>query len=75
VYGVDAEFIVHAGLYAATVALPRGRDAGREMFLLRTPGRVVALHPCQGNPLAYFVYWIHVAGRVRGSDKLRHSPA
>jgi 2-polyprenyl-6-methoxyphenol hydroxylase-like FAD-dependent oxidoreductase len=27
------------------------------MFLLRTPGRLVALHPCQGNPLAYFVYW------------------
>jgi 2-polyprenyl-6-methoxyphenol hydroxylase-like FAD-dependent oxidoreductase len=55
VYGVDAEFVVHAGLYAATVALPRGCDAGREMFLLRT--WVVALHPCQGNPLAYFVYW------------------
>jgi 2-polyprenyl-6-methoxyphenol hydroxylase-like FAD-dependent oxidoreductase len=56
-YGADHEFVVHAGLYAATVALPRGCDAGREMFLLRTPGRLVALHPCQGNPLAYFVYW------------------
>jgi 2-polyprenyl-6-methoxyphenol hydroxylase-like FAD-dependent oxidoreductase len=57
VYGADAEFVVHAGLYAATFALPRGCDAGREMFLLRKPGRLVALHPCQGNPLAYFVYW------------------
>lgn len=27
VYGADAEFVVHAGLYAATVALPRGCDA------------------------------------------------
>jgi 2-polyprenyl-6-methoxyphenol hydroxylase-like FAD-dependent oxidoreductase len=57
VYGADAEFVMHAGLYAATVALPRRCDAGREMFLLRTPERLVALHPCQGNPLAYFVYW------------------
>ena len=56
VYGADAEFVHHAGLYAATVALPHSSDAGREMFLLRTPGRVVALHPCQGNPLAYFVF-------------------
>jgi 2-polyprenyl-6-methoxyphenol hydroxylase-like FAD-dependent oxidoreductase len=57
VYGADAEFVMHAGLYAATVALPRLRDAEREMFLLRTPGRLVALHPCQGNPIAYFVHW------------------
>jgi 2-polyprenyl-6-methoxyphenol hydroxylase-like FAD-dependent oxidoreductase len=56
VYGADAEFVMHAGLYAATVALPPGCDTGREMFLLRTPGRLVGLHPCQGNPLAYFVY-------------------
>ena len=57
VYGAEAEFVRHAGLYAATVALPRCSDAGREMFLLRTPGKLVAFHPCQGNPLAYFVYW------------------
>jgi 2-polyprenyl-6-methoxyphenol hydroxylase-like FAD-dependent oxidoreductase len=56
-YGAEAEFVRHIGLYAATVALPREREAGREMFLLRTPGRLVAFHPCQGDPLAYFVYW------------------
>jgi 2-polyprenyl-6-methoxyphenol hydroxylase-like FAD-dependent oxidoreductase len=56
-YGPEAEFVRHAGLYAATVALPRAGDIGREMFLLRTPGRLVAFHPCQGDPLAYFVYW------------------
>ena len=55
-FGDEAKFVRHFGLYAATVALPREREAGREMFMLRTPGRLVALHPGQGDPLAYFVY-------------------
>jgi 2-polyprenyl-6-methoxyphenol hydroxylase-like FAD-dependent oxidoreductase len=27
------------------------------MFLLNVPGKLAALHPCQGFPLAYFVFW------------------
>jgi 2-polyprenyl-6-methoxyphenol hydroxylase-like FAD-dependent oxidoreductase len=56
-FGPDAEFVRHAGLYAATVPLPASSDAGREMFMLNTPGKLAALHPCQGVPLAYFVFW------------------
>jgi len=55
--GADSEFVRHAGLYAATVSLPATSDAGREMFMLNTPGKLAALHPCQGAPLAYFVFW------------------
>ena len=42
---------------AATVSLPQGGNLDGEMFLLNTPGKLAALHPCQGVPLAYFVFW------------------
>jgi 2-polyprenyl-6-methoxyphenol hydroxylase-like FAD-dependent oxidoreductase len=57
VFGPDSEFVQHAGLYAATVSLPASTDADGEMFLLNTPGKLAALHPCQGVPLAYFIFW------------------
>ena len=56
-FGPDSEFVQHAGLYAATVSLPQGGNLDGQMFLLNTPGKLVALHPCQGVPLAYFVFW------------------
>jgi 2-polyprenyl-6-methoxyphenol hydroxylase-like FAD-dependent oxidoreductase len=56
-FGADSEFVQHAGLYAATVSLPASSDHEREMFMLNTPGKLVALHPRQGAPLAYFVFW------------------
>jgi 2-polyprenyl-6-methoxyphenol hydroxylase-like FAD-dependent oxidoreductase len=56
-FGADSEFLEHAGLYAATVSLPTGDARGREMFMLNAPGKAAALHPCNGSPLAYFVFW------------------
>ena len=56
-FGADREFVQHAGLYAATVPLPGSSNGEREMFMLNTPGKLAALHPCQGVPLAYFVFW------------------
>jgi 2-polyprenyl-6-methoxyphenol hydroxylase-like FAD-dependent oxidoreductase len=55
-FGADHDFVRHAGLYAATILLP-GRDGEGEMFMLNTPGKLAALHPCQGVPLAYFIFW------------------
>ena len=55
-FGADPEFVRHAGLYAATIPLP-GHDGEGEMFMLNTPGKLAALHPCQGVPLAYFIFW------------------
>jgi 2-polyprenyl-6-methoxyphenol hydroxylase-like FAD-dependent oxidoreductase len=56
-FGPDSEFVQHAGLYAATVALPGGSDGEGEMFMLNTPGKLAALHPREGAPLAYFIFW------------------
>ena len=56
-FGADSEFVQHAGLYAATITLPGSSDNEGEMFMLNTPGKLAALHPCQGVPLAYFVFW------------------
>lgn len=56
-FGADSEFVRHAGLYAATVSLPGSSDAAGEMFMLNAPGKLAALHPCQGVPLAYFIFW------------------
>jgi 2-polyprenyl-6-methoxyphenol hydroxylase-like FAD-dependent oxidoreductase len=56
-FGADSEFVQHAGLYAATISLPGSSDGEGEMFLLNTPGKLAALHPNQGVPLAYFIFW------------------
>ncbi len=56
-FGPDSAFVRHAGLYAATVSLPASSDPQGEMFMLNTPGKLAALHPCQGKPLAYFLFW------------------
>jgi 2-polyprenyl-6-methoxyphenol hydroxylase-like FAD-dependent oxidoreductase len=57
VFGADPELVRHAGLYAATIPLPGRSDPKGEMFMLNTPGKLAALHPCEGKPLAYFVFW------------------
>jgi hypothetical protein len=44
-FGPDSEFVRHAGLYAATIPLAKTGDAKSEMFMLNTPGKLVALHP------------------------------
>ncbi len=56
-FGPDSEFVAHAGLYAATVPLGDSTAAGHEMFMLNAPGKLAALHPRAGSPLAYFVFW------------------
>lgn len=56
-FGADAQFVRHAGLYVATVPLPGKGGAGREMFMLNTPGKLAALHPSSGIPVAFFVFW------------------
>ena len=56
-FGPDSEFVHHAGLYAATIPLPGSSCPQGEMFMLNTPGKLAALHPCQGTPLAYFLFW------------------
>ena len=71
-FGADPEFVHHAGLYAATISLPGGSDGAGEMFLLNAPGKLAALHPCQGIPLAYFIFWHPVIPEFDDTDLDQH---
>src|SRR6476660_8471702 len=55
-FGPESSFVRHAGLYVATLPLPRSIDPGREMFMLNTPGKCVALHPSGESPLALLIF-------------------
>jgi 2-polyprenyl-6-methoxyphenol hydroxylase-like FAD-dependent oxidoreductase len=56
-FGPEAGFVRHAGLYVATLPLPREIDPGRDIVMLNAPGRSIALHPSRGSPLAAFIFW------------------
>jgi 2-polyprenyl-6-methoxyphenol hydroxylase-like FAD-dependent oxidoreductase len=72
-FGPDSELVQHAGLYAATVSLQGGgSEVEGEMFLLNTPGKCVALHPREGAPLAYFVFWHPVIPEFDYTDLDQH---
>ena len=56
-FGPELSFVHHAGLYVATLPLPRSLDPGREMIMLNIPGKCVALHPSRESPLALLIFW------------------
>ncbi len=56
-FGPEESFVRHAGLYVATLPLPRACHSGREMIMLNAPGKCVALHPSRETPLAFFIFW------------------
>jgi 2-polyprenyl-6-methoxyphenol hydroxylase-like FAD-dependent oxidoreductase len=57
VFGPEARFLHHAGLYVATLPLPRALDPQGEIAVLNAPGRCVALHPSRDTPVAAFIFW------------------
>jgi 2-polyprenyl-6-methoxyphenol hydroxylase-like FAD-dependent oxidoreductase len=71
-FGADAEFVQHAGLYAATLPLPGDAGIGREMFILNTPGKLAALHPSRAIPLAYFIFWHPELSKFDYTDLQQH---
>jgi 2-polyprenyl-6-methoxyphenol hydroxylase-like FAD-dependent oxidoreductase len=56
-FGPESSFVRHAGLYVATLPLPRSTHPGREIIMLNAPGESVTLHPSRDRPLALFVFW------------------
>jgi 2-polyprenyl-6-methoxyphenol hydroxylase-like FAD-dependent oxidoreductase len=56
-FGPEAIFVHHAGLYVATLPLPREIDPQGEILMLNAPGRSVTLHPSRDNPIAAFIFW------------------
>jgi 2-polyprenyl-6-methoxyphenol hydroxylase-like FAD-dependent oxidoreductase len=56
-FGQEKDFVQHAGLYVATLPLPRGIDPDGDILMLNAPGRSVTIHPSRDSPLAAFVFW------------------
>jgi 2-polyprenyl-6-methoxyphenol hydroxylase-like FAD-dependent oxidoreductase len=56
-FGPETRFVHHAGLYVATLPLPRALDPQDEILMLNAPGRCVALHPSRDTPVAAFIFW------------------
>jgi 2-polyprenyl-6-methoxyphenol hydroxylase-like FAD-dependent oxidoreductase len=57
VFGPESRFLHHAGLYVATLPLPRALEPQGEIAVLNAPGRCVALHPSRDTPVAAFIFW------------------
>jgi 2-polyprenyl-6-methoxyphenol hydroxylase-like FAD-dependent oxidoreductase len=67
VFGPEQEFATDLGMYSATVPLaPDALDDPHEMFMLNTPGRMLAVHPSRETPLAIFTFR---GPRVDGYDR------
>jgi 2-polyprenyl-6-methoxyphenol hydroxylase-like FAD-dependent oxidoreductase len=56
-FGPEPDFVLHAGLYVATVPLPRGTDPQGDIMVLNAPGRSVTFHPSRDNPIGVFIFW------------------
>jgi len=55
-FGPESVFVHHAGLYIATLRLDLPLDDRRAVIIYNAPGRMVALHPCGGDPGAAFIF-------------------
>jgi 2-polyprenyl-6-methoxyphenol hydroxylase-like FAD-dependent oxidoreductase len=71
-FGPEADFVRHAGLYVATLPLPRDLAPGREMMMLNAPGKCVALHPSRDTPIVLFVFWHPTLGDFDHADVAQH---
>jgi len=49
-FGPETSFVHHAGLYVATVPLPRSIDPEGEILMLNAPGKSVTVHPVARQP-------------------------
>lgn len=56
-FGPESSFVRHAGLYVATLPLPRSIDPEGEIIMLNAPGKSVTLHPSRESPLAALIFW------------------
>jgi 2-polyprenyl-6-methoxyphenol hydroxylase-like FAD-dependent oxidoreductase len=67
IFGPEQEFATDLGMYSATVPLaPDVLDDPHEMYMLNTPGRMLAVHPSRETPLAIFTFR---GSRVDGYDR------
>jgi 2-polyprenyl-6-methoxyphenol hydroxylase-like FAD-dependent oxidoreductase len=71
-FGPESSFVRYAGLYVATLPLPRGIDPGGEMIMLNAPGKSVTLHPSRETPLAALIFWNPEIRNFDHSDSEQH---
>ncbi|MFQ6393721.1 FAD-dependent monooxygenase [Nocardia sp. KC 131] len=55
-FGDETEFLVHQGIYVATLRIDRPFGNDREVLIYNTPGRALAVHPTRGNAVAAFMF-------------------
>ncbi|MFE5288150.1 FAD-dependent monooxygenase [Nocardia sp. NPDC056611] len=56
VFGDEAGFIRHLGMYAATLPVDRVFDDDRAVVMFNRPGRAITVHPSKGKAVAAFMF-------------------
>jgi 2-polyprenyl-6-methoxyphenol hydroxylase-like FAD-dependent oxidoreductase len=71
-FGPEREFVRHAGLYVATVALSHDFDVGGDIVMCNAPGRSVTIHPGRRKPIAAFIFWHDTIRDFDHRDRQQH---
>ncbi|WP_027344932.1 FAD-dependent monooxygenase [Hamadaea tsunoensis] len=56
VFGPEADFVRHMGVYVATLPLGEPAREPDEILMYNTPGRLLSIHPANGDALAAFIF-------------------
>ncbi|WP_433564054.1 FAD-dependent monooxygenase [Nocardia sp. CA-151230] len=56
VFGPEAEFLRHLGMYAATLPVGRAFGNEREVIMFNRPGQAISVHPSKGKAVAAFMF-------------------
>lgn len=56
VFGPEATFVHHAGLYFATMPLPDEKPNPGKLLLWNSPSRAIAIHPAREKALCAFIF-------------------
>ncbi|GHJ44318.1 oxidoreductase [Catellatospora sp. TT07R-123] len=55
-FGPEPDFVVHLGVYVATMPLGGPVDHPHDVLIHNEPGRMVSIHPGRGQALAAFIF-------------------
>ncbi|MFE2995078.1 FAD-dependent monooxygenase [Nocardia sp. NPDC059246] len=56
VFGAEAEFLRHLGMYVATLPVDRAFGDEREVVMFNRPGQAITVHPSKGKAMAAFMF-------------------
>jgi 2-polyprenyl-6-methoxyphenol hydroxylase-like FAD-dependent oxidoreductase len=71
-FGPESEFVRHMGLYVATTQLSGPAANPRDVVIHNAPGRMAALHPVHGRPVAAFIFRSPAVRDFRPRDVDQH---